>query len=138
LTNQSGHPRRDRLGKVTSRKKRFPQAGVLGRYHHRHAGTRPWVELYVDNLLQNMDQLPFKWTPFIRYTTFGLTLFHEIGHHVHFTLKPEFREQEDVADDWGKRLLREFVMKHYWYLGRKPLKWMLRAFSEYLKNHHSQ
>jgi len=51
LTNQSGHPRRHRLGKTTSRKRRYPQSQVLGRYHPAHRGNQPWIELYVDNIV---------------------------------------------------------------------------------------
>jgi hypothetical protein len=35
-------------------------------------------------------------------------LFHEIGHHIHFTVRPEYREREDVADVWKVRLERNY------------------------------
>jgi len=47
---------------------------------------------------------------------FGEVLFHEIGHHMHRTRAPEFKEREDVADSWEKRLSRVFFRKRYWYL----------------------
>src|ERR1700676_4947872 len=50
LTNQSGAPRRHRLGKVTSRKRRVPQSRVFGRYYRAHNGKPAWMELFVDNL----------------------------------------------------------------------------------------
>jgi hypothetical protein len=30
--------------------------------------------------------------------------FHEIGHHFHATIRPEFEEREDVADRWQVKL----------------------------------
>jgi hypothetical protein len=56
-------------------------------------------------------------------------LFHEIGHHVHARVRPEFREKEDVADDWGKKLLRNYVHEQYSYIP----KWVLRVFGRILK-----
>lgn len=32
-------------------------------------------------------------------------MFHEIGHHIHAIVRREFREKEDVADEWGNRLM---------------------------------
>src|SRR5262249_23134580 len=47
---------------------------------------------------------------------FGSPLFHEIGHHVHRTQAPEFRDREDVADRWRDRLLIPYFRRRYWYL----------------------
>lgn len=111
LTNQSGMPRRYRLGKVTSRKRRVRQSGILGRYHHAHRGKPPWIELFVDNLSAGVASYPL--IPFLKEACFGHVLFHEIGHHIDATLRPEFREKEDVADDWGKKLLRVYFRARY-------------------------
>ena len=35
-------------------------------------------------------------------------LFHEIGHHIHTTVRREHREREDVADVWKLRLVRNY------------------------------
>jgi hypothetical protein len=32
------------------------------------------------------------------------------------SIHPEFREKEDVADDWGKKFGARFVRRQYWYL----------------------
>jgi hypothetical protein len=111
LTNQSGHPRRYRLGKVTSRKRRVPQSRVFGRYHHSHHGKQAWIELFVDNLSAAVAVSPL--TPFIRTAIFGHVLFHEIGHHIDAAIRPEFREKEDVADSWSKKLGRIYFHKRY-------------------------
>jgi hypothetical protein len=127
LTNQSGAPRRERLGKVTSRKRRLSQDGVFGRYHRSHNGRPAWIELYVDNLVSAVSHGPL--IPLVRTACFGKVLFHEIGHHVHATVRPEFRAKEDVADDWGTKLLRHYVHTQYSYIP----KWVLRLFGRVLK-----
>jgi len=130
LTNQSGAPRRQRLGKVTSRKRRLRQHGVLGRYYRASSGKPAWIELYVDNLAKAASYHPF--LPMGRTACFGQVLFHEIGHHVHATARPEFREKEDVAGDWGKRLLRNYLLVHYWFVPRpvwKAIGWALKAIA---------
>jgi hypothetical protein len=111
LTNQSGAPRRDRLGKVSSRKRRFPQDQVLGRYHHARRDSPAWIELYVDKIAAAIAVHP--WVPVGRTAVFSNVLFHEIGHHVDATVRPEFREKEDVADDWGKRLTLNYFFERY-------------------------
>ncbi len=130
LTNQSGHPRRYRLGKVTSRERRVPQSRVLGRYHRAHHGKRAWIELFVDNLSAAVGQSPL--TPFIRTAIFGQVLFHEIGHHIDATIRPEFREKEDVADSWSKRLGRIYFRERYRFPRpiAKLIGWTLRAIAQ--------
>ncbi len=132
LTNQSGHPRRYRLGKVKSRKWRFPQSLVIGRYHPAHPGGRAWIELFIDKLTVAVSQ--YSWIPFIREVVFAHVLFHEIGHHIHTTVAPEHHEKEDVADSWRGKLTWNFVRKKYWYLVpvRKPLGRFLKEWSKSL------
>jgi hypothetical protein len=43
-------------------------------------------------------------------------LFHEIGHHIHSTTRPEFRERETVADEWRDRLQSRYFKKQYPWL----------------------
>jgi hypothetical protein len=58
----------------------------------------------------------------------GTVLFHEIGHHIHYTLRPEYREREDVADDWGVKLRRN------WFKVRRPwLRRFLRIIRPFLR-----
>jgi hypothetical protein len=108
LTNQSGAPRRDRLGKATTRQRRLAQNSVLGRYHGVRSGRPAWIELYVDNLGTAISCHPF--VPMGRTACFAMVLFHEIGHHVHATVRPEFREKEDIADDWAKKLTKNYFL----------------------------
>jgi hypothetical protein len=68
---------------------------------------------------------------FWRDGSFGDVLFHEIGHHIHATVRPEHREKEDVAEDWRKKLWGNFGRKKYWYLVpiAKPLSKLVKSFA---------
>jgi hypothetical protein len=130
LTNQSGAPRRHRLGKATSRKRRVPQSGVLGRYHHAHHGKAAWIELFVDNLSAPVSSHPM--IPFFRTAIFAHVLFHEVGHHIDATIRPEFREKEDVADSWSKRLGRNYFRERYRFPRpvAKLIGWVMKAIAQ--------
>ncbi len=131
LTNQSGLPRRDRLGKVTSRGRRRPQRFTIGRYHPAHAGNKPWIELYVDKIERGIGRCG--WLGFVREAVYAHVLFHELGHHIHYTRAPEHREKEDVANAWRRKLLKLYLQKHYWYLMptmRKPIAKLLRLLAK--------
>jgi hypothetical protein len=116
LTNQSAHSRRDRKGKVWSRKRKFDKSDILGRYHGvpRRSNSPPWIELRVDKILQGLKGAP-RWLPIAREIVFGHVLFHEIGHHIHRTIRPEHTEKEDVADAWAGKLNANFLRTKYWY-----------------------
>jgi hypothetical protein len=112
LTNLSGQPRRNRLGKVTSRGRRIEKSRVAGLYHQKWKGQPPWIELYVDQILRRWTL----WIPFARDLAIADTLYHELGHHVHLFIRPEYREKEDVADDWKRKFMKIFLRREYWYL----------------------
>ena len=80
--------------------------------------------ILVDRCLDN-ESIPW-WLRWLRryLFSFGLSqvLLHEIGHHIH-TMRPEFREREDVADAWGARLSKVYISKCYPIFLR-----LLRAF----------
>ena len=56
------------------------------------------------------------WIPLIRNLAIAAVLYHELGHHVHLFIRPEYREKEDVADEWKKRFTTIFIQRRYWYL----------------------
>jgi len=114
LTNASGLSRRDRIGRVKSRKRGYDKSLVLGRYHPKWQARQPYIELRVDKILGSLPRW-LLWLPFLRNVMFGHVLFHEIGHHIHYTVRPEYKEKEDVADTWAGRLNVNFVRKRYWY-----------------------
>ena len=114
LTNLAGQPRRIRLGKVKSRGRRVSMSRALGRYHPAWKGHPAWIELFIDQILNQGRKLI--WIPFVRDYLLAKTLYHEIGHHIHCTVRPEYREREDVADRWGRKFTVRFLRKKYWYL----------------------
>jgi len=65
--------------------------------------------------------------PFLRDLVFGHVLFHEVGHHIHRTIRPEHTEREDVADTWAGKLSANFIRKRYWY----ALPLLIPAFKVY-------
>jgi hypothetical protein len=114
LTNEAALSRKDRVGKVWSRRRRVDKSYVLGRYHYASRSSLPYIELRVDKIVAALKGTPLH-IPFIRDVTFGHVLFHELGHHIHTTIRPEHSEKEDVADTWAGKLNFNFVRKTYWY-----------------------
>jgi hypothetical protein len=115
LTNLSGQPRRGRLGKATSRGRRISASRVAGLYHQEWKGQPPWIELYIDQIFGYWRRLPL-WIPLLREIAVARVLYHELGHHCHLFIRPEYREKEDVADDWRDKFMRMFFRRKYWYL----------------------
>jgi hypothetical protein len=64
-----------------------------------------------------MPPRSFRWIRPLRELVFGEVLYHELGHHAH-TIRPEYREKEDVADSWGVRLSVNHLRQSYWLLYR--------------------
>jgi hypothetical protein len=116
LLNQSGLSRRDRVGKIRSRKRKVDKLRVLGRYHPRWHNSPPYIELRVDRIILGLETASFPKVELLREIGIGHVLFHEIGHHIHATVRREHLEKEDVADRWAGKLNRNFIRKRYWYL----------------------
>lgn len=115
LTNTAGLPRKLRRSATKSRGRKVKHAAARGLYHHEWNNHAAWIEIYIDNTLRASERGWWFKFNLVREIALGEVLFHEIGHHIHFTLRPEFREKEDVADDWGKRLSRKYMQsEHPW------------------------
>ena len=114
LMNEASLPRKERVGKVRSRKRKLDQSRIAGRYHPQWHGSRPWIEIRVDKTLAHYPRA-ILWFPPGRALCLGGVLYHELGHHVHYFIRPEYKEKEDVADDWGRRFMTDFLRKRYWY-----------------------
>lgn len=107
----------------------------LGLYHPRSRDTQPWVEVFVDRVDAQLTRFA-RWVPLIRKLCFARTLYHEVGHHIHATQVPEYRDKEDVADRWRDRLCREMGRRQHPYLRLVlrpfgPVFLMLRRFTRW-------
>jgi len=120
LTNSSGQGRHERRATTISRGRKVDLIQSRGFYQPAARGQKASIVLYVDNILG--DRPPARHTfalrlyaPFMRRIKFALVLYHEIGHHIHYTKLPQYREKENVADRHKFRLLRRFYWRR-WYL----------------------
>ena len=115
LTNSSGLSRKRRRSVTKARKHKVRIVQTGGLYHPAWNGNRAWIEIFVDNTLKNWEQGWWLKLRFMRESLLGDILFYEIGHHIHATVQPEFREGEDVADGWKLRLTRQYNrFRHPW------------------------
>lgn len=113
LTNSTGLSRKLRRSVTKSRKHKVKIVECRGLYHQAWNGKEAWIEIFVDNTLKYWEKGFFLRIPFIREELLGGVLFHEIGHHIHFTVRPEYREKEDVADIWKIRLERIYFRQRF-------------------------
>jgi hypothetical protein len=116
LSNFSGLSRSGRTGKLVSRKRRIAKSQTLGYYQQGWKGQPAYIELYIDKIVESLkrDRIPI-WIPAVRDVCFGAVFYHELGHHAHRMVKPQYREREDVADDWSVKFIAKFIRKRYWY-----------------------
>jgi hypothetical protein len=113
LTNSAGLARKRRRAVTKSRKRKVRIIEARGLYHPEWCGTAAWIEIFVDKTLSRWNT-SFWWKlPLLRETEIGDVLFHEIGHHIHYACRPEFREREDVADVWKVRLEGIYLLRRY-------------------------
>lgn len=113
LTNTGALPRHRRrsVSKSRGRKVRLKQA--RGMYHPASQKSGAWIEIFVGNTLNCWGSGWLQRTNWFRETELSQVLFHEIGHHIHFTIRPEHREKEDLADVWKVRLQKKYIRQRY-------------------------
>src|ERR1044072_63461 len=112
LTNSQG-TRSMRKGRTRWRGQRVRRAACNGFYG---AGQ---LTLIIDNIFRGGPNYELRLLPFVGTFLIGEVLYHEIGHHIHRTHRPDRRDKEFLADEWGDKLLRSYLDKRYWYV--KPL-----------------
>jgi hypothetical protein len=115
LTNEASLSRKDRIGRVWSRRRKHDKSRIRGRYHFATRNSQAYIELRVDKILQSLPGMSRR-VPLLRDVMFGHVLYHEIGHHIHETIRPEYREKEDVANKWAGKMNAKFIQHKYWYL----------------------
>ena len=115
LRNAGGLSHDRSRAKTWSRKRKVAIRKCRGLYHEKCRSAPAWIEIFVDNLLDSYPASLLHIRLF-RDAAFSDVLFHEIGHHIHKTQSPKYKEREDVAEDWNKKLARQYFRKQYWYL----------------------
>ena len=115
LTNQAALTRDQRRKKVWSRRKMYRLAESLGSYSRAWKSSPATVWLYVDNIFKAAPSWVSR-VPLLRHTIVGTVLYHEIGHHIHAVHRPVYDGKENVAEDWSRKLGRQFIRQRYWYL----------------------
>ena len=70
LNNEASLSRKDRVGRVWSRKRKVNKSRTLGRYHPEWQGKRPWIEIRVDKTLAAYPSA-LLWLPPGRYLCLG-------------------------------------------------------------------
>jgi hypothetical protein len=113
LTNASTLPRGRRRGTAMSRGRKVRIKETGGLYHYASDQRGAWIEIFVDSVLRRWGTGWLSRTNWFRETELSEVLFHEIGHHIHHTVRPEYREKEDVADVWRVRLQRNYIRQRY-------------------------
>jgi hypothetical protein len=101
--------------KVHVRGKAYKIGECRGQYTAKWKAQPAWIEVWVDNTLRQWPKGFFHFSIF-RDIAISEILFHEIGHHIHKTQAPEYKEKEDVADSWMRKLNRYYYRRQYWYL----------------------
>lgn len=118
LTNASGLSRKLRRSVTKTRGRKARIVDARGLYHQEWQGRQARIEIFVDNALKGWERGIWLKIPFIREGRIGDVLFHEIGHHIHSSIRPEFREREDVADVWMVRLQANYSQTRFPWLTR--------------------
>lgn len=116
LSSQDQLTRKGRRKKFLSRSRKIPVSRVNGYYRQSWKGQPAFIELYVDRILAPAPGW-LAHIPMAGFFMIAKTLFHEIGHHIHKTQCPEFKEQEDVAEQWRRKLTKVAFRKRYRYAG---------------------
>jgi len=104
LTSTDTFSRKRRRSKTRSRGRTVKVVKTLGLYHRGQEGKNAWIEIFVDRIFDGWERGFWLKLPLARDFLLAPVLFHEIGHHIHTTIRPEFREREDVADRWQVKL----------------------------------
>jgi hypothetical protein len=95
--------------------KKHSRRTCLGFYHRKQKGERAWIEIIVDNAFAEYspDGLGFviSHLPIVREIPLASVLFHELGHHLDYTVGAPAPSGEAAAEAWQKRLLNSYLRK---------------------------
>ncbi len=130
LSNSEGLDRRRTRQKTLSRKRRVAIKDCRGLYFQKWQGRPARIEVFVDKIIAGWPAVILK-IPYGQDVAFGGVIYHELWHHIHKTSSPEYKEREDVAEEWERKLAKLYFPVRYWYL--KPLVKMLQPVVWLLK-----
>jgi hypothetical protein len=117
LTNSRALSRKRRNITLKSRRRRTRLGAAAGLYHAAARSNPAWIEIFADNVLHGWEKTFWARIRLFRESRLADVLFHEIGHHIHRTIRPEYREKEDVADVWKVRLQRNYHKQRFGWIG---------------------
>jgi hypothetical protein len=115
ITNSGALNRNERNRKLLSRKRKVSMSRVRGTYTAATRSESAYITLYADKITDGHTGWFIK-IPLVRHLILSEVLYHEIGHHIDDQHRPEYREKEDIADDWERKLGVTFFRRRYWYL----------------------
>lgn len=119
LTDAAGQPRRDRRRKSRSRKRKVALNEARGFYQPAWQEDPPFIQLHLDVIIGKQTKprrlLARMAAPWIWRNMFAHVLYHELGHHIHYTQDPRGKETENVAEDHMWTFLVRLIRKR-WYL----------------------
>ena len=117
ITNGAALSRKERRRSTRSQHHKVMLSERRGYYQPASHDSEAAIQLRADLII------PRKWAespncladPLLYRLVFALVLYHEIGHHIHFTNKPEKGEIERIANKHMYQLVRRMLFKR-WYL----------------------
>lgn len=115
LSSQTVLSRKKRRQKNWRLGRKISTSQTLGYYQGACNGKPAFIDLYIDKIFAEVPAWA-KCFPVVAFFVISAVFFHELGHHIHHTRRPEFKEPEGVADEWSKKLSVRAIRKRYWYL----------------------
>jgi hypothetical protein len=128
LTNSAALTGHRKRSWSRSRGRKARHVHVQGLYHQRWRGEPAWIEVFVDKIEQSYPAWSLR-LAVVRSVAFSEVVFHELGHHIHASQRPEHRDREDVADDWARRFARQYVRRRHRVVTAmlRPMFWARRS-----------
>ena len=131
VRDYESYNRKRKRQKYRGKKEKLKLNECRGFYHAACGGEPAWIELIIDKIIPDGQRMVWK-IPFIREMRISQALYHEIGHHLHETVAPEYKEKENVADEWERKLSYYYFYHRYGYI-LVPLSWLARPFKKTIK-----
>lgn len=134
LTNHNNLTRKGKRRRIKRGLKKIGSEHVAGTYHQRFRNHPAYIRIVVDKGIVVLPP-PLGWFSFPRDLMAAQTLFHELGHHVHATLRPEYKDPEHVAEEWRRKFIIAAMKKKHPVASRviAPLARLIQALRKFRK-----